>query len=132
MTKQRNHDGSGRLRERTKAFAVRAIRLYGAVSKNNVVGQVIGKQLLRSATSVGAQYREASCARSRAEFISKSQCALQELEETSYWFELLIEAGIVPQRKLTDLIDESRQLTAMLVASINTSKGRRAATNGSS
>jgi len=120
------------LRERTKAFAVRAIRLYGALPKSNVVAQVIGKQFLRSATSVGAQYREAAVARSQAEFISKSQCALQELEETAYWFELLIEADIIAQQRLHDLIDEGKQITAMLVASINTSKRRRIAANGSS
>jgi four helix bundle protein len=122
----------GKLRERTKAFAVRAIRLYGALPKGSVVAQVIGKQFLRSATSVGAQYREAACARSQAEFISKVQCALQEIEETSYWFELLIEAEVISEQRLHDLIDETKQLTAMLVASINTSKRRRAAASGSS
>ncbi|HEX3656635.1 MAG TPA: four helix bundle protein [Pirellulales bacterium] len=122
----------GRFRERTKAFAVRVIRLYGALPKNSVVAQVIGKQFLRSATSVGAQYREAAMARSRAEFISKTQCALQELEETSYWFELLVEADIIPQKRLNNLIDESKQLTAMFVASINTSKRRRTPPNASS
>jgi four helix bundle protein len=120
------------LRERTKAFAVRAIRLYSALPKSYMTAQVIGKQFLRSATSVGAQYREAVFARSRNEFISKTQCALQELEETAYWFELVIEAEIMPKQRLKNLIDEGQQLTAMLVASINTSKRRQASAKSSS
>lgn len=64
--------------------------------------QVLGKQLLRSGTSVGAQYREAVRARSRAEFVSKIETALQELEETAYWIELLADGGIVPTKKLQD------------------------------
>jgi four helix bundle protein len=82
------------LRLRTKAFALRIIRLYGSLPKI-IEAQVLGKQLLRSGTSVGAQYREAVRARSRAEFVSKIEAALQELEETLYWIELLADARIV-------------------------------------
>jgi four helix bundle protein len=114
------------LRERTKAFAVRAIKLFCALPKNQVVAQVVGKQLLRSGTSVGAQYREAARARSQAEFISKIESALQELDETQYWLELLIEAGIIAETRLRGLIDEANQLTKILVASVRTSKRRRA------
>jgi four helix bundle protein len=108
--------------ERTKQFAVRIIRLYSALPRANAVAGVIGKQLLRSGTSVGAQYREASRARSRAEFISKVECVLQELEETRYWFELLVEAKVVNESRLSDLMDEARQLTAILTASVKTTK----------
>lgn len=75
---------------RTKLFALRVIRLYAALPKTTE-SQVIGKQILRSGTSVGAHYREAKRARSTAEFVSKIECALQELEETIYWLELLAE-----------------------------------------
>jgi four helix bundle protein len=114
------------LPERTKAFAVRAIKLYCVLPRNNVVAQVVGKQLLRSGTSVGAQYREAARARSQAEFISKIESALQELEETQYWLELLIEAGVISENRLHGLIDEASQLTKILVASVRTSKRHRA------
>ncbi len=75
------------LRDRTKAFAVRVVRLYSSLPKTTEA-QVIGTQFLRSATSVGAHYREAQRSRSTAEFISKVEVALQELEETDYWIEL--------------------------------------------
>jgi four helix bundle protein len=110
------------LARRTKAFALRAIKLFGALAKGDVVAQVLGKQVLRSATSVGAQYREACRARSRAEFVSKVESALQELEESRYWFELLVEAEVVPERRMQGLMDEARELIAILTASAKTAK----------
>ena len=86
--------------------------------------QVLGKQVLRSGTSVGAHYREAIRARSPAEFVSKIEAALQELEETIYWFELLTEVGIVKDSRLTNLRQEAEELTAILVASVRTAKKR--------
>ena len=82
------------LADRTRAFAVRVIRLYSALPKSTEA-QVIGKQLLRAGTSVGAHYREAVRARSDAEFISKLEGGLQELEETRYWLELLRDVNIM-------------------------------------
>ncbi len=82
------------LRQRTKEFALRIIRLYGTLPRTTE-SQVIGKQVLRSGTSIGAHYREANRARSNAEFSSKIGVALQELDETAYWLELLAEIGIV-------------------------------------
>src|SRR2546422_6808836 len=90
------------LKVRTKKFALRVIRLYSALPKETVA-QVLGKQLLRSGTSVGAHYREAFRAKSRADFISKMEGALQELDETQYWLELLVEAGAVPPKQLQPL-----------------------------
>jgi four helix bundle protein len=87
------------LRTRTKAFALRVIRLYVAIPKTTEA-QVIGSQLLRSGTSVGAHYREACRARSSAEFVSKIEGGLQELDECSYWMELLIESQIMPEPRL--------------------------------
>jgi len=85
----------------------------------------LGRQLLRSGTSVGAHYREAVRARSTAEFVSKIEGGLQELEETVYWLELLEESGIVPLARLSDLSQEAEELTAILVSSVKTAKKRR-------
>ncbi len=87
---------------------------------------MIGKQVLRSGTSVGAQLRESKRSRSDAEMISKTESALQELEETAYWLELLAESGIVDAEKMTDLRNEADELTAILVASAKSLKARRA------
>jgi len=109
------------LRMRTKQFALRIIRLYAALPKT-MEGQVIGKQLLRSGTSVGAHYREASRARSDAEFISKLEGGLQELEESAYWMELLSESGIVSAARLTELQKEADELTAILITCVKKTK----------
>ncbi len=112
---------SGDLKKRTKDFALRIIRVYSSLPKERVA-QVIGKQVLRSGTSVGAHYREACRSRSHAEFISKIEGGLQELEETVYWLELLIESGLVTQARLNLLLKESDELTAILVASVKKAK----------
>jgi four helix bundle protein len=103
------------LKERTKAFALRVIRLYSALP-GSTGAQVIGKQLLRSGISIGAHYREASRARSDAEFISKIGVALQELDETGYWLELLADGGIIEADKLAALIQETDELIAIFTA----------------
>ena len=109
------------LRARTKLFARRIIRLYSSLPKETVA-QVLGKQVLRSGTSIGANYREACRARSKAEFISKTGDCLKEAGETLYWLELLQEEKIVSQSKPSALLDEADQLVAIFVASINTSR----------
>jgi len=101
------------LRVRTKQFALRVIRLFCALPKRIEV-DVIGKQVLRSGTSVGANFREAYRARSDAEFLSKLGDCLKELEETCYWLELLVEGEIVPADRLAPLQDECNQLLAIL------------------
>src|SRR5436190_23899958 len=101
------------LRARTKHFALRVIRLFSALPKR-IEAEVIGKQVLRSGTSVGANFREAHRARSDAEFISKLGDCLKELEETCYWLELLGEAEIISSDRLTALQDECNQLIAIL------------------
>jgi four helix bundle protein len=110
------------LGERTKAYALRIIRLYSALPKTTVA-QVIGRQLLRSGTSVGANYREGRRARSSAEMIAKFGVCVQELEESAYWLELLAEAGVVPKSSLEPLLDETDQLLAILTASIKRVSG---------
>lgn len=86
---------------------------------------MIGKQILRSGTSVGAQYREASRAKSPADFINKMEGSLQELDETGYWLKLLSESKILPMERLVDLQKENDELTAIFVASVETAKKNR-------
>ncbi|OZB78966.1 MAG: four helix bundle protein [Halothiobacillus sp. 13-55-115] len=109
------------LASRTKEFALRVIRLYAALPKSTEA-QVLGKQLLRSGTSVGAHYREAIRARSNAEFISKLEGGMQELEESSYWLELLVEAEIISAEKLNPLMTEANELMAILVTCAKNAK----------
>jgi four helix bundle protein len=102
------------LKLRTKAFALRIIRMYSKLTKSDTVAQVLGKQVLRSGTSVGANYREASRARSKAEFVSKIGDCLKEIDETEYWLELIVDSGCVSANRMTELLDEARQLIAIL------------------
>jgi four helix bundle protein len=103
------------LRVRTKQFALRVIRLFSALPRR-AEAQVIGRQLLRSGTSVGANFREAHRARSDAEFVSKVGDCLKELDETSYWMELLTEAEIVAKDRLSPLLEECNQLIAVMTS----------------
>jgi four helix bundle protein len=109
------------LRVRTKAYALRIIRLYSALPKQPVA-QVLGRQVLRSGTSVGAHYREAFRAKSRADFISKMEGALQELDETLYWIELLADAGAVQARQLQPLLVETDELISIFVTIVKRTK----------
>src|SRR5262245_6063732 len=102
------------LQDRTKAFALQIIRIFAAIPKT-IEAQVLGKQLLRSGTSVGANYREAYRARSKAEFIAKCGDSLRELEETAYWLELLSEGEIVSPEKLAEVRQECDELIAIFV-----------------
>jgi four helix bundle protein len=111
------------LRRRTMAFALRVVRLFTSLPATTAA-QVLGKQVLRSGTSVGAHYREAHRARSTPEFVSKLEVAIQELDETAYWLELLVESGTVAADKLADLRQEADEILAILVASVKTAKGR--------
>jgi four helix bundle protein len=110
------------LRQRTKTFALRVIRLFGALPKT-IEAQVLGKQVLRSGTSVGANYREAHRGRSKAEFIAKAGDCLREIEETAYWLELLAESKIVSPEKLASLRQETNELIAIFVTIIKKAKG---------
>jgi len=109
------------LKDRTKLFALRIIRMYSSMPKSTEA-KILGTQVLRSGTSVGANYREASQGRSKAEFVAKMGDCLKELEETTYWFELLIEGGILSKNKLSGLIQESKELTAIFVTIIKNTK----------
>jgi four helix bundle protein len=112
------------LAARTKEFALRVVRLFTALPKDDV-SRVVGRQLLRSGTSVGAHAREAFRARSDAELVSKLEVAIQELDESMYWMEILIEAKLMNARRLALLMTEASELMAILVTSVKTIKQRK-------
>ena len=109
MSTTEKHD----LKPRTKAFALAVIRMYTQLPRNDEVARILGKQVVRSGTSVGANYREASRARTKAEFIAKIGDCLREVDETEYWLELLVESGCVADARMAPLLDETRQLIAI-------------------
>ena len=109
------------LRDRTKSFALRIVRMFSALPKTTEA-QVLGKQLLRSGTSIGANYREAFRARSKLEFIAKCGDSLREIEETAYWLELLVDANILSADKLRSLRNECDELTAIFVTIVKRAK----------
>jgi four helix bundle protein len=111
------------LRTRTKDFALRIVHLFRSLPPA-VEAQIIGKQLLRCGTAVGANYRAACRARSKAEFVSKIGIVTEEADESGFWIELLSDLGIVKKERLEDLLKESRELTAIFSASRLTAKQR--------
>jgi four helix bundle protein len=112
-----------KLEERLLDYSARAIKLVDALPKT-LVGRRIADQLLRSATSAGANYEEAQGAESKEDFTHKLQIALKELRESGYWLRLLVRSGKVPAQKMNPLIDESNQLRAMLCKAVATAKGK--------
>src|SRR6266511_4011152 len=106
-------------KRRTRAIGLRVIRLVESLPKTQTA-DVIGRQLLRSGTSIGANYRAACRGVSRADVIAKLGDVEEEADESLYWLELLVDAGIVSQRKLSDLMREINEILAMTVASIRT------------
>jgi four helix bundle protein len=107
---------TGELKARTKRFALRVMTLVEALP-NTVRGRVIANQIMRSATSVGANYRAACRARSRAEFISKIGVVEEEADETAFWLELIIESKIRRAKQIAPLLDEANELVAIVAAS---------------
>ena len=110
------------IRRRTRELGLRVIRLVRSLPRDRVA-EVIGKQLLRSATSVGANYRAACRARSAAEFRAKLGICEEEADESIYWIELLVDAELIKRERVEDLLDEANQLLSIIVASIKTSRG---------
>jgi four helix bundle protein len=109
------------VRDRTKKFALRVMKLVEQIPRNRA-GNVIAYQLMKSASSVGANYRSAQRGRSKAEFQAKLGTVEEESDESAYWLELLIESGMFNPKVLEPLLRESNEITAMIVASINTSR----------
>jgi len=106
---------------RTKAFGIRTIKLVGQLPRTTVAS-VIGRQLLRSGTAVGANYRAACRARSAADFMSKMGIVEEECDESLYWMELLIESDAMKTERLSLLMNEANELLSMVVASVNTAR----------
>lgn len=112
------------LKQRTKLFALRVMRLTDSLPRR-MAADILGRQVLRSATSVAANYRSACRARSRADFISKMGIVEEEADESGLWLELLAESGLVKTAKLVELQREASELTAIAVASIRTARSGR-------
>jgi len=116
--------GDHELRIWTKAFALRVIRVVEALPRSRAA-DAIGGQLLRCGTSVGANYRAACRAKSPADVIAKMGIVEEECDESAYWMELLVEAGVMKETRLSSLMSESSEILAMAVASIKTTRTRR-------
>jgi four helix bundle protein len=113
----------GEFKRRTKQLALRVIRLVEALPQSRTA-EVIGKQLIRSATSVGANYRSACRGKSTADVIAKLSLVEEEADESLYWMELIVEAGLLPAEKLSNLMSETNEILAMTVASIKTLRSK--------
>ncbi|MEK6302423.1 MAG: four helix bundle protein [Acidobacteriota bacterium] len=112
-------------KDRTKSFALRVIKLVTSLRKG-LVADVIGRQLLRSGTSVGANYRAACRGRSTADVVNKLGVVEEEADESLFWMELLVDAQIVSAKQLAPLMTETNEIIAMVVASIKTLRRRTA------
>src|SRR5438093_133765 len=112
------------LRDRTKTFAIRIVRVYRALSYKTDA-QVLGKQLLRCGTAVAANYRAACRARSKAEWVAKIGIVVEEADETIFWLEMLSDCTIVSLMKLEPLLAEAHELSAIFTASQFTARGNR-------
>lgn len=109
------------LKRRTKLFALQIILLVGKLPRT-YTAEVLGRQVTRSATSVGANYRAACRARSSADFIAKMKIVEEEADETMYWLELLLESGIVSESTVREVLNEANEIVAIVVASIKTKR----------
>ncbi len=116
--------GQNDLKARTKSFALRIIKVVDALP-NTRSANVIGNQLLRSGTSVGANYRAACRARSTPEFVARLGVVEEEADECGYWLELLVDSGLMPEKQLSELRKGAGELVAITVASIKTARKRK-------
>lgn len=112
------------LQIRSKNFALRILKLVDTLP-NTLAARTIGKQLIRSGTSVAANYRAACRAKSKADFIAKMGIVEEETDESAFWIEFLVDAEILTMTRVADLLDEANQLTAIWVTSINTARGSK-------
>jgi four helix bundle protein len=112
-----------RFKDRTKQLALQVIGITAALPKSSAA-DVVGRQLLRSATSVGANYRAACRAKSRADLIAKLSIVEEEADETCYWLEIIVESALLPQTDVNAVMQEAHEITAMTVASIKTLRAR--------
>jgi four helix bundle protein len=111
------------LRERTKQFAIRIVKMFRSLPRTEEA-RVLGRQVLRSGTSVAANYRAVCRSRSRADFISKLAVVTEEIDETVFWLELLVDTGIVPKAKMEKLLVEANELVRIFGSSVHTARTR--------
>lgn len=111
------------LRERTKQFSVRIVKMFRSLPRTEEA-RVLGKQVLRSGTSVAANYRAVCRSRSRADFISKLAVVTEEIDETVFWLELLVDTGIVPKAKMMNLLAEASELVKIFGSSVHTARSK--------
>ncbi|MEI6753867.1 MAG: four helix bundle protein [Paludibacter sp.] len=109
------------LKKRLKVFALRIIKLSESLP-NNITGKTLGNQIIRSGTSPGANYRSACLGKSDKDFLNKLKMVEEELDETLYWLELIVESGLVKENLLKDLMNENYELLKIIVSSITTMK----------
>ncbi len=113
------------IKQRTKDFAIRVIKVCKTLKKEEWIEVILGRQLLRSGTSAAANYRATVIAKSEKDFINKLKIVEEELDETIFWMEILVESGVIPKGKLTLLIKEADELLRIISASIITMKKKR-------
>jgi len=122
MSKNEGKHEERDIQERAFLFACRIVKLYQFIAKSRGSGEILGRQLLCSGTSIGANLEEATGAQSKADFISKCNIALKEARETYYWLRLLMKTDVVPADKLSDLAEESNELIAILTTIVEKSR----------
>jgi four helix bundle protein len=115
---------TNKMKARKKSFALRIIKLVEALPPNRTA-DVVGKQLIRSGTSVGAKYRAACRAKSNADFMAKMGTVEEEADESAFWLEVIVESGLMKEELVKDLLDEADQIVAIIVSSINTARGHK-------
>ncbi|MDI6890683.1 MAG: four helix bundle protein [Thermodesulfovibrionales bacterium] len=116
--------GSKDLKKRTKQFAIEIIKFVEKLPENRITN-VLGRQLLKSGTSVGANYRAACRAKSKADFIAKMGIVEEEADESLYWLELLVDTAIVERDAVNSLMDEANEIVAITISSIRTVRGNK-------
>lgn len=112
------------VRDRTKLFGLRCIKMALALPKTDI-GRIVGKQLMRASTSVGANYRAACRARSDADFINKLGIVEEETDESMYWMEIIIESDLLPESRISSLKKEANEILSIIIASRKTASNRK-------
>jgi four helix bundle protein len=110
------------IQKRAFLFACRIINFYRFIAKQDDVGEVLGRQVLRSGTSIGANLEEASAGQSKADFVSKCYIALKEARETYYWLRLFSETKVIPAERINELVEESNELVAILTTIVKNAR----------
>ncbi len=122
MNKGKEEPGKLDIHNRTFSFACKTVKLYQYLAKQKYASDVLGRQVLRSGTSIGANLEEARAGQSRADFVSKCNISLKEARETHYWLRLLKETKIIPAEKINDLLGEANEIVAILTTIVKKSR----------